>query len=145
MPEENTPGTADAAIRALVDQYRQSIDAADTILAAQLWATTDDVSFIHPRGHEHGWEEVRTHFYEQTMGERFSDRTLTIHRLAVHVCGDAAWAEFYWTFVVTCRSDGSQIRTQGRESQVFARRGTAWTLVHVHYASLPVTGEREGF
>jgi hypothetical protein len=47
-------GEADAAIRGLIARYAESVDAADIQLASTIWANTPDVSFIHPRGHEHG-------------------------------------------------------------------------------------------
>jgi hypothetical protein len=43
----------------LLRQYEKSIDDADTVLAAKLWAKTSEVSFIHPRGSEYGWSGVK--------------------------------------------------------------------------------------
>jgi hypothetical protein len=39
-----------------VATYLRSVEHADTELASTLWATSPEVSFIHPRGHERGWE-----------------------------------------------------------------------------------------
>lgn len=147
MPED-VPATnlgAEAEIRAAIDRYRRSIDNADTDLAATVWATTEDVSFIHPRGHERGWTAIRTGFYEHTMGVPFSDRRLNISQLSVHVGHDAVWAEFYWVFKAKFRTDRTTLVTEGRESQIYHRRDGEWRLVHVHYSGMPVTGEREGF
>jgi len=33
------------------------VEHADTELAVTLWLTGPEVSFIHPRGHERGWED----------------------------------------------------------------------------------------
>jgi len=52
--------TATAQLTAKVDTYLRSIDLADIELAATVWDTTSQVSFIHPRGYERGWEEIAT-------------------------------------------------------------------------------------
>jgi ketosteroid isomerase-like protein len=101
--------------------------------------------FIHPRGHECGWEAVRENFFVKTMGEPFSERKLTVRDVAVRVYGDTAWAEFYWDFAATFRSDGKPLATKGRETQVYHKAEGGWRIVHVHYSGMPVTGQREGF
>ncbi len=140
-----SPNPDEAAIRSLIATYGRSVDAADTTLASTIWASTPDVSFIHPRGHERGWPAIKTKFYEQTMGERFSERKLSVTDLAISSYGDTAWAEFYWDFAAKLRNDGSPLATHGRETQVYRKVDGAWRLVHVHYSGMPVTGERQGF
>jgi ketosteroid isomerase-like protein len=135
----------EVAIRSLIATYAKSVDAADTTLASTVWASTPEVSFIHPRGHERGWAAVKTAFYEQTMGQMFSERKLTVKDVVVSCHGEAAWAEFYWDFAAKLRTDGSPLATHGRETQVYRKIDGAWRLVHVHYSGLPVTGERQGF
>jgi uncharacterized protein (TIGR02246 family) len=134
-----------AEITSLVTRYAQSIDAADTKRGADIWENTEDVSFIHPLGHEHGWEAVKSNVYEKLMGQTFSDRKLSVRDVVVHAYGDAAWAEFYWEFVAKFRKDGTPLTTRGRESQVYRKTDGRWRLVHVHYSGMPVTGERQGF
>jgi len=134
-----------AEITSLITRYAQSIDAADSKLGAEIWENTADVSFIHPLGHEHGWEAVKSNLYEKLMGETFSERKLSVRDVVVHAYGDAAWAEFYWEFVAKFRKDGTPLTTRGRESQVYRKTDGRWRLVHVHYSGLPVTGERQGF
>ncbi len=131
------PNRDEAAIRTLVAEYARAVDAADTSLAAAVWASTPDISFIHPRGHEHGWDGVKR-FYEQTMGANFSARRLTIKDLAIHCYGETAWAEFYWDFAATLRKDGSPVETHGRETQIYRKLQDGWRLVHVHYSAMPV-------
>jgi uncharacterized protein (TIGR02246 family) len=133
------------AIRSLVTRYAQSIDAADTKRSAEIWENNAAVSFIHPLGHEHGWEAVKSSVYEKLMGETFSERKLSVRDVVVHAYGDAAWAEFYWEFVARFRKDGNALTTRGRESQVYRKSDGRWRLVHVHYSGMPVTGERQGF
>ncbi len=133
------------AIRGLIAKYARSIDGADTALAAEVWSRSPDVSFIHPRGHERGWEEIKRNFYENTMGAMFTDRKLTPKDVAVHVLGDAAYAEFYWGFSAKFKENGQPIKTNGRETQVFLKADGRWKLVHVHYSGMPVSARREGF
>lgn len=142
---QNSKDQDQAAIEQLVSQYRKSIDDLDMQLASQIWLTTADATFIHPRGHERGWEAITRNFYQGTMGARFSSRKLQVRDVHVSVTGDSAYAEFYWNFEAIMRSDGSTLRTAGRESQMFLRTPGGWRLAHIHYSSMPVTGERQGF
>jgi len=36
---------------------------ADTHLAVEGWETSPNVSFLHPGGHEYGWDEVKRNIY----------------------------------------------------------------------------------
>jgi Xaa-Pro aminopeptidase len=130
------------AIRSLIEKYAKSVDGADTALAAEVWLDAPDVSFIHPLGHEHGFEQIKQNVYTRLMGETFSERKLTVHDVSVHVYGDAARAEFYWDFAAKFRKDGSPLTTHGRETQFYQKAQGQWRLVHVHYSGMPVTGER---
>jgi ketosteroid isomerase-like protein len=133
------------AIRRLIDTYMKSVDAADPLLAATIWAQTPDVSFINPRGHEHGWEAIKVGVYEKLMGQTFSERKLMVKDISIHCYGDSAWAEFYWDFIAKLRKDTSPLTTHGRETQIYRKLGDTWRLVHVHYSGMPVTSERQGF
>jgi ketosteroid isomerase-like protein len=133
-----------AAIRQLITAYARSVDTVDTALASTIWADIPEVSFIHPKGHQRGWDSIKAGVYEQAMGQTFSERRLTVRDVVIHCHGDSAWAEFYWDFKATLRKDGSPVATRGRETQVYWRLKGAWRLVHVHYSAMPVTGEREG-
>ena len=137
---------ADAqSIRGIIEKYAKSVDGADTTLAGEIWSKSPDVSFIHPRGYERGWEQVKRNVYEKLMGETFSERKLTPRDVVVHVYGDAAWAEFNWDFVAKVRNGGSTLKTKGRETQIYRKTDGRWTLVHVHYSGMPVTGRLQGF
>lgn len=81
---------AAAAIRQQIAKYTAALDAADTVLASEVWLTSPEVSFISPAGHQHGWEEVKA-LYE-FFGTSFSERKLTVRDVSVHVLGDSAWA-----------------------------------------------------
>jgi Xaa-Pro aminopeptidase len=137
--------TESDAIKGLIAKYAKSIDGADTALAAEIWLDSPDVSFIHPLGHEHGFEQIKQNVYTRLMGETFSERKLSIHDVSVHVYGDSAEAEFYWDFAAKFRKDGSPLTTHGRETQLYHKEQGRWRLIHVHYSGMPVTGERQGF
>jgi len=123
----------------------QSIDEADTALASQVWSDSPEVSFIHPLGHEHGFEQIKQSVYRRLMGDTFSERKLITRDISAHVYGDTAWAEFYWDFAAKFRKDGPPVTTHGRETQVYRKEQGRWRLVHVHYSGMPVAGERQGF
>ena len=128
--------TDDDRIRQLILKYAAAVDAADVKLAANVWDNSPDVSFIHPLGHAHGWDEVKA-FFTDIMGGMFTDRKLTPRNIVVHVHGDSAWSEFDWHFTGTQKKDGTQVQTDGRETQIYRKTGARWVLVHVHYSAMP--------
>ena len=109
----------DQAIRQVIATYAHSIDTADPEIASQIWSTTSEVSFIHPRGEEHALGEILADVYVNLMAGTFSKRELSPKGIMVHVYGDTAWSEFQWDFVATVRADGSAFESQGRESQIY--------------------------
>jgi ketosteroid isomerase-like protein len=131
---DNTDDTnaAKDAIRQQIAKYTAALDAADIDLASQVWRTSADVSFVHPAGHAHGWEEVKNIY--AFFGSSLSERKLTLHDVSIHVNGETAWAEFYWHFAAKQSKDGSSIQTDGRETQIYEKAGNRWQLVHVHYS-----------
>ena len=145
--DSNESGSASSAeeIKSLVAKYAKSIDAADTNLASQVWWNSPEASFIHPLGHEHGFDQIKENVYKKLMGGMLSERKLSPHDIAVQVLGDAAVAEFYWDFTAKMRKDGSPVTTHGRETQVYGKTPDGWRLVHVHYSGMPATAERQGF
>lgn len=132
-------------IKSLIEKdYVQAFENADTAVAARLFVHTADASFIHPRGHEHGWKEIKKNIY-QFFGTTFSTRKLTVSNEKITVYGDVAWVEFYWVFDATFKKDGRALQTKGRETEVWRKIANEWHLVHVHYSNMPVTGARKGF
>jgi ketosteroid isomerase-like protein len=126
------------AIRGVVARYARSIDTVDTDLASQVWAEDEDISFIHPMGHERGWTQIKTNLYEGIMGAFFSARKLSVRDVSVKLLGDAAVVEFYWSFEAKLRKDGSDVKTQGRETQVLRKdKSGSWRIVHIHYSGMP--------
>jgi ketosteroid isomerase-like protein len=133
---DDTKAATDA-IRQEIAKYTAALDAADIDQASQVWLTSPEVSFIHPGGHAHGWEEVKEIY--TFFGSFFSERKLTVRDVSVHVNGNTAWAEFYWHFAAKQSNDGSAIQTDGRETQIYCKAGDRWQLVHVHYSGPAMT------
>src|SRR4029434_6699592 len=71
-----TVNAQDDQIKALIEKYAKSIDGANTTLGAEVWSTGTDVSLIHPMGHERGWQQIKSNFYENAMGKMFTKREL---------------------------------------------------------------------
>ena len=132
------------AIERVLQDYVRVVNELDLELAESIWSQSAPVSFIHPRGHQRGWAEVRTDFYEGAMGGlptrelKFQDTDIAL------LDNDNAWAEIYWTFAATTPF-GKELNTAGRETMILAREGGKWRIRHVHYSGMPVTGEGEGF
>lgn len=133
------------AIKDVISTYADSITNYDLAAAATIWQMDDRTTFIHPRGNEYGWNAIKDNFYGVTMHDTFSQRHLYIHDINVQVYGDTAVSVFYWDFPAVFRSDGVDITTHGRETQVYRRTGEGWKIVHVHYSNMPVTGAKAGF
>ncbi len=132
---------AEREILGRIELYLASINnAQDISVAESLWLTTPEATFIHPRGHEHGWDSIRANFYQGVMADNFSKRSLNIEgRPAIFMYGNVAVVEFNWDFTATRRSDGTIRNTKGRETQILVRNnGKEWRLAHVHY-SAPAT------
>jgi len=111
-----------------------------------VWLTSPEASFIHPLGEDTGWDQIVADVYRKLMGQSFSKRSLKLAgEPAIHLFGDAAVAEFHWDFVATLRSNGNDVHTKGRESQLYVKLpDQGWRLVHVHYSgpaiAMPSTG-----
>ena len=135
---------AEAEIAAILQDYARATNELDLDLAEEIWSQEPGVSFIHPRGHQRGWPEIRQNFYVDTMG-RLPTRRLEIGDFEVHVLADdAAWCDFYWTFEASL-PDGTPINSAGRETQIYKREDGVWQIHHVHYSGMPTQEEGEGF
>ena len=133
------------AIKKVLDTYMISINKADTTLGKKVFLTNNKVNFIHPRKHEKGWENIKTGIYGM-FGSRFTKRDLKSTKEIITFFDDVAILEFYWVFdAVFNDGNSTPLQTKGRETQVLKKFGDDWKIIHVHYSSMPVTGEREGF
>ena len=134
----------EANLRLLLDQYITSINEVDISLAEQIWSQTGQISFIHPRGHQRGWDEIKNGFYLEAMGP-FAKRRLEFRDVSIHILSeDTAWAEFYWDFEAEF-PDGKPLATTGRETQVLKKEADGWKIVHIHYSGPPIEEEGQGF
>ncbi len=146
LPIANTGSAQDiASIESVIQRYADSITHYDLKEAEQIWQTDDRTTYIHPRGNEYGWKAIRDHFYGVTMHDHFVKRQLFVHDINIQVYGDMAVSVFYWDFPAVFRSDGTEVTTHGRETQVYNRTPEGWKIVHVHYSQMPVTGAKKGF
>jgi ketosteroid isomerase-like protein len=140
----NTNGSEEKDLRELVNSYVKAVEELDLELAKSIWSQDEKISFIHPKGHQKSWKEIREGFYLGAMGS-FGERKLAVKDLEIHILDDVtAWGVFYWEFNATFK-DGKKITTKGRETQVWKKEDGGWKIVHVHYSGMPVKGEREGF
>ena len=131
-------------LNTLLNNYVKAVNDLDLDLAEKIWSHKESISFIHPGGHQRGWEEIRDAFYLGAMAN-FQSRELKLKDVNIRILSDnTAWADFYWDFDAKF-IDGSPMQTSGRETQIWKKESGGWKIVHVHYSGLPVTGEREGF
>lgn len=131
-------------IEEVIKQYVRSVDELDLDLARKIWASGTEVTFIHPRGTEHGIDEILKDVYGNAMGT-FSKRELLPDKAEIHIYNDTAWSQFTWTFHATVKNGGQNITTNGRETQVYHKENGSWRIVHVHYSGMPLTGALKGF
>lgn len=127
----------------LLDEYVSSIDAADSLMGKKFWSLGKEVSFLHPKGNNYGWDGVRQ-FY-QMFDATFSKRKLVYQNPKWTNYGQVAWVEFNWVFDATFKKDGQKMQSKGRETQIWNSENGKWKLVHVHYSGMPLNGERQGF
>jgi ketosteroid isomerase-like protein len=124
------------AIKALIAKYVESINTGDSVLGAKLFSHSPEVSFIQPRGHQHGWNEISSQIYN-FFAKTFTKRNLNIFNEHVTEYDNVAWAEFYWVFDATFKQGNMPMQTKGRETQIWKKTNNEWHLVHVHYSSMP--------
>ncbi len=131
------------AVKKVIEDYKISINNADTLLGAKVWADVPEVSFIHPKGHEFGWKGVKDNFYGM-FRRVFKTRDLKSKDETINIYDNIAWVEFYWVYDATFE-DGKAMQSKGRETQILKKINGNWRIVHVHYSGMPVTGQRQGF
>ena len=93
-------------IYCLLNKYVQSINECNLELAREIWDSEDSISFIHPMGYEHSFEEIKEHFYLGTMGNLFSKRDLKIKNVSAKFYDKAAFLEFSWDFYAVQKENG---------------------------------------
>ena len=121
-------------INKLLENYVKSINECDTELAQNFWDNKEPVSFIHPLGYEHNFDEIKNHFYLEIMGGRFSKRELRLKDIKIKIYNDTAFLEFSWDFYATLKETNEQIHTKGRETQFLVLRDNEWKIINIHYS-----------
>lgn len=134
----------DQQLRALLTNYVKAVDTLDPNLISRIWSHSPDASFIHPRGTDIGFEQIRDDLYMNIMG-LFSRRDLMMETPTFHIYGDTAWSQMTWTFHATFKDSGQNITTTGRETQIYRKEDGTWRIVHVHYSGPPDTRPLKGF
>ena len=135
-------------IKKILGEYIKSIIECNYDLPRRIWTTHGSPTFIHPRGHEKGWNEIENNFYRKTMYEMFKNRLLKITgEPEIRIYRDnTSVVEFYWDFVASFQDSGEEIHTTGRESQVLIKQDDGeWKIEHIHYSRPPATHKNEGF
>lgn len=67
---ENSNKKDIASINEILKKYSKSVNLATTNpeLAEEIWITNETSNFVHPRGTEYGWQNIKNNFYKKTMG-----------------------------------------------------------------------------
>lgn len=54
-------------LKELLKNYAKSINECNIELAKEIWNQEDRISFIHPIGYEHNFDEIKENFYIKTI------------------------------------------------------------------------------
>ena len=127
------------AIKSTIDAYMTSINTLDEKLTRSIWLDAPETSFITPRGNLVGIDNIWREHYQGAMA-RSSTRKLEYTDLVVKVYENTAITYFNWIF--NSETDGNSRETRGRETIVLVQRNGQWKIAHIHYGSMPATGER---
>ncbi len=126
---------AKIAVRARIQDYFDMVSNLDTQIAKGLWAESDNVSIITPRGHFVGVDSIMNDFLLKAFST-MKYRKLSSLSEVINIYGDSANVQLYWIFD-TVDAAGVAHQTRGRESLIFSKIGDEWRLVHVHYSRMP--------
>lgn len=120
------------SIEELLRKYKQSVNTGDLNLIKEIW-NTDEVSFIHPNGYEHSFDDVIKHFYNGAMAG-FKNRDLRLKDVKYKTFENTALVECRWDFYATNIETGEKIHNKGRESQFLVNKNGVWKITHIHYS-----------
>jgi len=126
----------ESAVRQVFERYIKSVNAADAMLATEVWLQSPDIVVITPFGRFQGWERVREEIYVKFLKQSFSERDLRPSDVSVHVIGDSAWLTFDWAFAAKL-ANGQPIASKGWESHVYQKTDRGWRIAHLHYSVPP--------
>ncbi|NIF07436.1 nuclear transport factor 2 family protein [Chryseobacterium sp. Tr-659] len=129
----------------MVRKYTQSVNEGDLHpeIIDELWEHSPDVSNINIRGHQKGFEEIKTKFYAPIF-EVLKDRNLQMvtdeREPAVYIFDNTAVVEFYWKLNAKLKDGDKPVNMLGRETHVFRKKNGNWKLIHLHYSGMPIKG-----
>ncbi|WP_271194960.1 YybH family protein [Pseudomonas turukhanskensis] len=129
----------------MVRIYTRSVNEGDVHpeLIDKLWEHSPQVSNINIRGHQKGFDDIKTNFYAPIYAV-LKDRNLRMvtdeRKPAVYIFDNTAVVEFYWKLNATVIEDNKAVSMAGRETHVYRKTSDGWKLVHLHYSGMPVTG-----
>jgi uncharacterized protein (TIGR02246 family) len=132
-------------VRAAVDRYVKAVNDADENILRELWADTENVSYVNPMQRLRSLGELQG-FWQGFLKNNFTQRELKLKNVAIQAPGDVAWAVFDWEFSGT-QTDGKPSQSHGWETQVYRRTDRGWRLSHAHCsipAMPPPTGAQAG-
>ncbi|MDA5635009.1 MULTISPECIES: YybH family protein [Rhizobium/Agrobacterium group] len=129
----------------IVRKYTRSVNEGDVRpeIIDELWEHSPDVSNINIRGHQKGFEEIKSGFYAPLF-DVLTDRNLRMvtdeREPAIYIFDNTAIVEFYWKIDAKLKEGGKPISGAGRETHVLRKTDNRWKLVHLHYSGMPVKG-----
>jgi ketosteroid isomerase-like protein len=123
-----------ADVEQVFDTYLRSLNAADVVLASQVWLLSPEIQVVTPLGRYKGWDGVRE-IYAKTR-EEYPERNAHASNVSIVVAGDAAWLVYEFVFTATL-ADGNPFIAKGWESHGYQRTVDGWRIAHLHYSVRP--------
>ena len=129
------------SVKAVIDQFTQSIEVEDIELFSKLHAHDADMVIFGTDAAENfvGWETWKDAM--SRMFESFEESEISVNDLSIKVneTGKAAWATAIYDW--TLKTMGEPIDIKGmRISLVLEKRNGNWLICHMH-GSMPVEGQ----
>jgi ketosteroid isomerase-like protein len=130
----------ETAVAAANLAFYRALEARNLSAMDQVWLHDESVTCVHPGWHRlNGWEEVRRSWENIFANAR--RWTVACDDIRIHVAEDAAW--------VTCTelltlagADADDEPARMQATNIFARHGGVWRLLH-HHASAFATESPE--
>lgn len=122
-------------VRVRMQDYLDVVSTLDMKLARGLWAESDEISIIAPKGQFFGFGEIMNKFLLKNFSSMKSRKLSSLSEV-INIYGDSANVQLYWKFD-TVDAAGKKHSGRGRETLIFQKIDDAWRLVHVHYSRMP--------
>lgn len=119
-------------IYTLLKKYVQSINECNLELARSIWDTEGSVSYIHSKGSEQIFEDIKNNIYTKILNEPFLKREFQIKDIATKYYGNTAFIEFSWEFYAIQKDSKQEYYSKGKETQFIVLRDSGWKLSSIH-------------